>query len=159
MAILITVAPVNDSPVCSAVVPSVSTLWPPNHRLEPVGFSGATDVDGDVLTYTVTSIFQDEPTNTQGDGNTAIDGFGVGTAQALVRAERVGVPQAPGDGRVYHIGVRVTDGSGASCTSELLVGVPHDQSPQRSTPVDGGALYDSTVPNLPISGATSRGRR
>ena len=156
---MITVAPVNDSPVCSAVVPSVSTLWPPNHRLEPVGFSGATDVDGDVLTYTVTSIFQDEPTNTQGDGNTAIDGFGVGTAQALVRAERVGVPQAPGDGRVYHIGVRVTDGSGASCTSELLVGVPHDQSPQRSTPVDGGALYDSTVPNPPISGATSRGRR
>src|SRR5207302_11074002 len=116
-----------------------------------IGISGATDVDGDALTYTVTGIFQDEKTNAEGDGNTAIDGFGVGTNQAVVRAERAGTPQAPGDGRVYHIRFRATDPGGLSCTGEVRVGVPHDQSPQRINPVDGGAIYDSTVANPPVA--------
>jgi len=148
----IAVASVNDSPVCTAVVPNVSSIWPPNHQLVTVTLSGATDLEGDMLTYLVTGIFQDELTNAEGDGNTAIDGFGVGTSQATIRAERIGTPQAPGDGRVYHIRYRVTDPFGGSCASEVKVGVPHDQSPERINPVDGGAVYDSTVANPPVTG-------
>jgi thrombospondin type 3 repeat protein/PKD domain-containing protein len=133
----------NEAPSCSAAAPSVSIIWPPNHQLVDVTLAGITDADGDPLTYTVVSIYQDEPTNTVGDGNTPIDGYGVGTATAQVRAERSGTPKVPGDGRVYHIKYTVTDTLGTSCTATVKVGVPHDQG-QRRVPVDGGAIYKST---------------
>ena len=65
-------------------------------------------------------------------------------ATAQVRAERVGDPKVPGDGRVYHIGFTADDGKGGICTGTVRVGVPHDQG-GGATPVNGGALYDSTV--------------
>jgi hypothetical protein len=133
----------NTAPVCT-IAPSVTSIWPPNHKLVSVTASGATDVDGGPLTYSVVSIFQDEPTNTTGDGNTAIDGFGVGTSTAQVRAERVGDPKTPGNGRVYHITFSVTDSLGLTCQSTVQVGVPHDQS-GKVQPIDGGPIYNSTV--------------
>jgi hypothetical protein len=139
----------NTAPVCSALAPSISSIWPPNHKLVvSVTASGATDVDGGPLTYSVVSIFQDEPTNTTGDGNTAIDGFGVGTSTAQVRAERVGDPKTPGNGRVYHITFSVTDSLGLTCQSTVQVGVPHDQS-GKVQPIDDGPLYNSTVAGPP----------
>ena len=64
----------NAAPVCN-IVPSQASIWPPNHKMVSITASGATDADGGTLTYSVVSIFQDEPTNTTGDGNTAIDGL------------------------------------------------------------------------------------
>ena len=122
-------------PACSNASPSTDTIWPPNHQFVAVDVLGVTEV-------TITSIWQDEPVDTVGDGRFTPDGQGVGTSTAEVRAERVGTPQVPGDGRVYHIGFYATDGNGR-CSGEVLVGVPHDQD---SVPVDGGALYDSTIP-------------
>jgi hypothetical protein len=136
--VTVTVAGVNDPPVCTAATPSKSLLWPPNHRRVPITVSGVTDVDGDPITITITSIFQDEPTNKRGDGNTAIDGF-IGTGTASIRAERAG----NGDGRVYHIGFTATDGAGGACNRTVLVGVPHDN--HGAAPVNGGPLYNSTV--------------
>jgi hypothetical protein len=81
---------------------------------------GVTDPDGDPLTFSIRSIFQDEPTHGSGDGETAIDGFGVGTSRASVRAERSGQR----DGRVYRIGFTATDPGGLSCTGDVIVGVP-----------------------------------
>jgi hypothetical protein len=142
----------NAAPVCT-IAPSITSIWPPNHKLVvSVTASGATDVDGGPLTYTVVSIFQDEPTNTTGDGNTAIDGFGVGTSTAQVRAERVGDPKTPGNGRVYHITFSVTDSLGLTCQAAVQVGVPHDQS-GKVQPVDDGPLYDSTVAGPPPAAA------
>ena len=43
----------------------------------------------------------------RGDG---IDGAGVGTASGMVRTERSGSAQNPGNGRVYHIFFTPTDG-------------------------------------------------
>jgi hypothetical protein len=86
----------------------------------------------------------DEPTNTSGDGNTAIDGAGVGTDTAEVRAERTGDKKVPGNGRVYHIGFTADDGNGGSCSGTVSVGVPHDQG-KNTVLVDDGPLYDSTV--------------
>ena len=51
--------------------------------------------------------------------------------------------KTPGNDRVYHIGFTADDGHSGSCSSEVLVGVPHDQ--RGTPPVDEGALYDSTA--------------
>ena len=94
------------------------------------------DPDGDPLSITIDSIFQDE--RVRGPGNHHPDGQGVGTSTAEVRAERDG----RGDGRVYHISFTADDGLGGICMGEVLVGVPHDRN---SSPIDGGPLYDSTI--------------
>ncbi len=129
----------NDDPDCSGAVPSESALWPPNHKMKNIGIGNVTDPDGDNVTITIDSIFQDEPTNGLGDGDKSPDGTGVGTDTAQVRAERSGA----GDGRVYHISFTADDGEGGTCTGEVLVSVPHDQS--GAAAVDQGALFDSTV--------------
>jgi hypothetical protein len=80
----------NAAPVCTAAVASPNLLWPPNHKMVPIQILGVTDPDGNPVSLIVTSIFQDEPTNDTGDGNTSIDGAGVGTSTPSVRAERSG---------------------------------------------------------------------
>ena len=101
-------------------------------------------VDGDDISITVTSIMQDEPVDTLGNGNFTPDGRGVRTGTAEVRAERAGSKKVPGNGRVYHINFTADDGNGGSCSGEVIVGVPHEKG---SAPVDDGApLYDSLVP-------------
>lgn len=128
----------NHNPVCTAVTAGPD-LWPPNHKLRSVTLSGATDADGDTLSWTVTGVTQDEPTNGLGDGDTPIDAV-LGTGPKLqLRAERSGL----GDGRVYRIALSVSDGRGGSCTVVAKVGVPHDQSPTGIVPVDSGVVYNS----------------
>jgi hypothetical protein len=128
----------HTTPVCSAAAASPSLLWPPNHKLVPIEIDGVTDADGSAVTLSVVSIFQDEPTYGLGDGDTPIDGFGVGTSTAIVRAERSGT----GNGRVYHIKFTAT-ANGLSCSGDVTVGVPHDMGNGR-TPIDDGPQYDST---------------
>ena len=135
----------NEPPDCSEAVPSIDTIWPPNHKFVPVNILGVTDPDGDDVTITIDSIFQDEPVDTVGDGNFTPDGQGTGTDTAEVRAERIGTKQVPGNGRVYHIMFTADDGNGGLCSGEVFVGVPHDQG-GGVVPVDEGALYDSTLP-------------
>ena len=130
----------NEAPDCSLALPSVDSLWPPNHKFVEVDILGVTDPDGGVVTVTVDSIFQDEPVDSTGDGSFAPDGMGVGTSSAELRAERDG----GGNGRVYHVGFTAEDGQGGSCTGEVLVGVPKNKG-KKGAPVDDGALFDSTV--------------
>jgi len=139
MAIIETCGTANDDPDCSGAFPSVSTLWPPNHKMKSITIANVTDPDGDNVTITIDNIFQDEPTNGLGDGDQSPDGAGIGTSTAEVRAERSGI----GDGRVYHISFTADDGNGGTCTGEVLVSVPHDQG--GAAAVDQGALFDSTV--------------
>jgi uncharacterized repeat protein (TIGR01451 family) len=130
---------VNHNPVCSAVSAGPN-LWPPNHKWVWSTITGVTDADGNPVTVAITGIWQDEPTNGLGDGDTAIDGqLGPGNSFA-VRAERSGT----GDGRVYHVNFSASDGVGGSCTGSATIGVPHDQGPSVG-PVDGGALYNSLL--------------
>ncbi len=130
----------NQPPVCTAARPSVGTLWPPNHRLVDVAVLAVTDPEGDPIVVTIDSIFQDEPVGGLGDGNTAPDGFGVGTSTASVRAERDGA----GNGRVYHVAFTAGDGHGGSCSSVIQVSVPVSQR-MGGAFVDDGALFDSTA--------------
>jgi Big-like domain-containing protein len=131
----------NQPPVCDDAVPSVSALWSPNHKLVPINVLGVTDPDGDPVTINIDSIFQDEPVDGLGDGNTSPDGAGVGTATASVRAERAG----GGNGRVYHISFTASDGNGGTCDGTVLVAVPKSKG-VKGAAVDGGVLYDSTAP-------------
>ncbi|MCG3208154.1 MAG: hypothetical protein FOGNACKC_01756 [Anaerolineae bacterium] len=137
----ITVNSVNDAPVCGDVTPSVSTIWPPNHQWVPVTVSGVTDIEGDPISISISSIAQDEPTNGQGDGDTSPDGQGLGSDTAQVRAERAG----KGNGRYYHIGFSASDGNGGTCTGTVQVSVPKSQG-KNGAAVDGGPLYNSTQP-------------
>lgn len=134
----------NRPPDCSGAAASLAQLWPPNHQFNDLSITGVTDPDGDPITTTITGIRQDEPVNGLGDGNTCPDGSGIGTSTASVRAERTGDPNVPGDGRVYHISFRASDGRGGSCLGEVTTCVPHDQRPGHAC-VDEGALFDSTV--------------
>ncbi len=132
----------NRPPDCSEAGPSIDIIWPADHKFVPVNVLGVTDPEQDEIAITIESIYQDEPVDTYGDGSFTPDGQGVGTDTAQVRAERAGTKKVPGNGRVYHIGFSADDGHGGSCWGEVLVGVPHDI---KDTPVDEGALYDSTA--------------
>ena len=134
-------APPNNPPDCSQAHASLANLWPPNHKFKSVNVIGVTDLYGDPITISITSIFQDEEVNGKGDGNTSPDGKGIGSETAEVRAER----QGSGNGRVYHIGFTASDGKGGTCSNTVLVGVPKSQG-KKGTAVDDGALYDSTLP-------------
>jgi len=133
--------PTNQPPVCDQAFPSVASLWPPNHKPVDVGVSGITDPDGDAVTLNVTGITQDEPVNGLGDGDTSPDGFGVGTPQAQVRAERSGT----GNGRVYAVHFAADDGKGGQCLGSVNVAVPHDKG-KGAIAIDDGQAYDSTQP-------------
>jgi predicted extracellular nuclease len=130
----------NAPPNCSETMPSKDLIWPPNHKLVPIGILGVTDPDGDEFTVTINSIFQDEPVNSTGDGKFAPDGFGVGASSASIRAERKG----SGNGRVYHIGFTAQDDRGGQCSGFVVVGVPKSKG-KKESPIDDGPIYDSTV--------------
>lgn len=124
-------SPENLPPDCGSVATDTTTLWPPNHDLRTVTARGGTDPEGDAVTLAVTSVTQDEPLDDSGDGTTIADAErgGLPSDTVRLRAERSG----NGDGRVYRLNVVVTDSDGASCSTMLSIGVPHDK---RRAPVD-----------------------
>ena len=132
----------NRPPICDDAAPSIDRLWPPNHKFVDVTVLGVVDPDGDPVTISVDGIFQDEPTDTFGDGSFVPDGTGVGTDTASVRAERSGNKHVPGNGRVYYIGFTAADGIGGICEGVVEVGVPHDV---KDIPIGEGPLFDSTM--------------
>ena len=114
----------NVPPICTAAATRVD-MWPANHKERYVTIAGVTDPDGGTPRIRFTSILQDEPTDSEGQGNTKQDaGIESNGARAWVRAERTGT----GDGRVYIIAFTATDEHDASCSGTVTAGVPHDQS-------------------------------
>ena len=132
----------NQPPDCSNAAPSISEIWPPNHKMVNISITGVTDPDGDPVTVTVTGITQDEPLNGLGDGDTSPDGA-ISGPTAQVRAERAGTPKVPGNGRVYVISFTASDGKGGTCDGSVKVCVPHDQRPGHVC-IDDGQNYNST---------------
>jgi uncharacterized repeat protein (TIGR01451 family) len=127
---------VNHNPVCTGLVAGPD-LWPPNHKYRRVRVRGATDPDGNPLTYVVNHVTQDEPLNGAADGNTNLDAKpGRASNRVWLRAERQGTR----NGRVYGIWTTVTDGLGGSCTGTAFVGVPRDRGAHH-TPIDSGQLF------------------
>ena len=133
----------NKPPLCTTAAASLSTLWPPNHKLVNVGIDGVSDPEGGPVTVVVTGVRQDEPTNGLGDGDTAVDAVIHTDGTVDLRAERAGTPKVPGDGRVYHVTFMATDSADATCAGVVTVCVPHDMGAHKVC-VDEGPLYDST---------------
>jgi len=136
----LTVAPLNEAPDCTAAAPSLTELWPPNHRFGfvPVAIRGITDSDGDSVTVTVLGVSSDEVVDDGGDGRTCPDAI-IDGSQAQLRAERSGL----GDGRVYTIRFRADDGRGGACVDSVTVCVPHDQgSPAHC--IESALVVDAT---------------
>ncbi len=119
----------NRPPDCSHVTATPDTLWPPNHKLVPLSLSGATDPDGDQVTLTISGVTQDEPTGSSPDAV-----LGPASNDVSLRPERDG----SGDGRVYRIAFKATDGRGGECTGTATVVVPHDH---------GSAAVNSAPPS------------
>jgi hypothetical protein len=128
----------NHNPDCSGASPSISHIWPPNHKMVNIQITGVTDYDGDSTAITVTGITQDEPVNDTGDGNTFPDANGIETDNAQVRAERSG----EGDGRVYEIFFTADDGRDGECSGSVSVCVPHDKGKGNEC-IDNGQDFSS----------------
>jgi hypothetical protein len=106
-------------------------LWPPNHSMHKVEArvrvrdSCSGDDDLEVVLVDVKS---NERDNSTGDGKTTNDIQGADTGSddrnVMLRAERKG----NGNGRIYTLTYRVTDGSGNETDAEVNVHVPHDAS-------------------------------
>jgi len=124
--------PPNTAPDCSGVQPSPSRLWSPNHKFRLVSLVGASDPDGDALSYEVRSVTQDEPVLRGVDAR-----GGELSNQVWLRAERLG----KGDGRVYRIEYLAQDGHGNACDGTAKVVVPHDRA--HPAALDSGGSFDS----------------
>lgn len=119
-------------PDCSGLTADATELSPPNHKFRTITVSGATDIDGDPLTYSIVDVRQDEPAGSEPDAQL------VSGNEVNIRAERDG----RGNGRVYEIAVVVTDeADGGTCTGTVTVSVPHDQS--GAAAINDGALHPS----------------
>ena len=126
---------VNDPPVCTLAQASPNLLWPPNHTMVPVSITGVTDPNNHAVTFTFTSVTQDEPINGLGDGDMSPDAAVSGN-QILLRAERAGT----GNGRVYVVHFTATDAEGAHCSGTVRVSVPHSK---KDPAIEGPQLYNS----------------
>jgi hypothetical protein len=139
--VTVTVRDVNQAPACGLAQPTASVLWPPNHKLVRIRIAGVADPEDHDVQVTITGVKQDEPVNGSGDGDTSPDAVLQGES-VLVRAERSG----NGTGRVYKVTFKAQDGSGAACTGNVLVCVPHNHG---AACVNEGTIYDSTSPHGP----------
>jgi hypothetical protein len=118
--ILIDNRPPNAPPDCSGVIASPGEVWPPSRGFVSVALSGATDPDGESVTYTIEGVTQDEPVRSTGDRTSPDARPGGDSASVRLRAER----SPKGDGRVYRIVFTVLDVRGGSCSGLATVGVP-----------------------------------
>ncbi len=142
--VTITVLDTNAPPACELAQPSVSTLWPPNHKLVPVTILGVADPDDEDVAITITAVTQDEPVDGLGDGDTAPDAVIQGDT-VLIRAERAGGGNgsAGGNGRVYVIHFQADDGVGGVCSGTVRVSVPHSK---KAACVEDALGFNSTGP-------------
>jgi hypothetical protein len=122
----------NAAPDCSGVQPGPNRFWAPNHKFRLINLAGATDPDGDALSYEIRSVTQDEPVLRGPDAKRA-ERFD----QVWLRAERRG----KGDGRVYRIEYLASDGEGNACDGIVSVDVPHDRAHPAAG--DSGGSFDS----------------
>eukprot|EP00481_Brizalina_sp_1-RS-2013_P002570 TRINITY_DN67_c0_g1_i3.p1 TRINITY_DN67_c0_g1~~TRINITY_DN67_c0_g1_i3.p1 ORF type:complete len:173 (+),score=29.68 TRINITY_DN67_c0_g1_i3:149-667(+) len=99
---------------------------PYNHKMITVAIEGVVDLetDGELITYNIISIQQDEPVCGTGSGDTEFDAICSikNQNQIEIRRERSGNQ----DGRFYHIAFQAFDNLQNDCTGTITVGIGHD---------------------------------
>lgn len=118
-----------DAPTV-APIPSVSQLWPPNHKLVPVTIEANAYDDSGGPVYLDVSVMSSEPPDGQGDGSTEpdwiVDGVEEGPGGMIylqLRSERSG----KGEGRTYTVTIVATDAYGNSSSAQVNIIAPHDK--------------------------------
>ena len=109
----------TTAPSIGSVSASRSVLSPPNHKMIDItiAYQVAEVTAAPVCSL---SVFSNEALNGQGDGNTSIDWQVLGPNRVQLRSERAGA----GNGRIYTITIRCTDGSGNTGSATTTVSVP-----------------------------------
>jgi hypothetical protein len=111
-------------PTITSVTPSVTTLWPADHRMEAVTVDVSVRDDAGIAACVVTEIASNEVADAHGEGSTAADWSIDGPLNVSLRAERFG----RGDGRIYTITVRCEDVAGNVSIASGEVAVAHNQA-------------------------------
>jgi hypothetical protein len=110
----------NNPPDCSTVHVVSGSMTSPDGGFRTIQLAGGVDPDGDPVSITITRIRQDEPVTDSAD-KTSPDAVASGSSDRVdLRAER----NPKGDGRVYEISFRASDGKGGSCSGAVRVTVP-----------------------------------
>ena len=121
-------------PVIQSITATPSTLWPPNHRMVPIRLNVRATDDCGPVTWRISSIHSSEAVDAIGSGHTSPDWLIAGPHRAMLRAERSG----RGPGRVYTIGVEVSDLSGNTTNGNVYVTVPHSRGHGNAGNGNGG---------------------
>lgn len=112
-------------PAASAAMPSVASLWPPNHQMVPVTIAvSVADACDTEARCRITGVTSNEPENGLGDGDTSPDWNITGDLTLSLRAERAG----NGTGRTYTVVLDCRDSAGQATTRTAIVTVPSSQS-------------------------------
>jgi hypothetical protein len=115
---------------------SVTSLWPPNHRLVNVGLQATVMDDQDPNPMVHVHVFGDEDDEeSTGDGRHSPDAKNIDLGTLRLRAERKG----NADGRVYLIVVTATDAAGNTGFDCCTVVVPRDRSARSRAAVNAQA--------------------
>jgi len=120
-----------------------------------ITLSGATDLDGDTLSYHIDGVTQDEYVTGIGDDtfpDAALTAAGASSNQVFVRSEA----NSKFNGRVYRIGYSVSDGHGGTCsgsagpsgTTTAKVGVQRKKG--TSAIDDGDAMSWDSLTGAPV---------
>lgn len=120
-----TVAVVDTTPpVITNACASVTSLWPPNHKMVTVTIKATVADNCGPAKWRIIKVQSNEPANGKGDGNTSPDWKICGDHSVSLRAERAG----PGSGRIYTITIQAKDNSGnVSDPTTVTVTVPKSQ--------------------------------
>jgi hypothetical protein len=105
----------NRPPDCSGVTATPDSIGQMRDKLALITLLGATDPDGDTLSYHIDGVTQDEYVTGVGDDtfpDAALTSAGASSNQVLVRSEA----NTHFNGRVYRIAYTVSDGNGGSCS-------------------------------------------
>ena len=110
----------NSPPDCSTVHVISGAMTTPDGGFRTIQLGGGVDPDGDPVSITITRVRQDEPVTDSAD-KTSPDAVAGGSSDRVeLRAER----NPKGDGRVYEVSFRASDGQGGTCSGAVRMTVP-----------------------------------
>jgi hypothetical protein len=118
---------VDNTPPSIDVTVSPTSLWAPNHSMQPIVATVQVTDNCPGVSFVLTSVTSSEPDNGLGDGNTINDiqdaALGTPDTEISLRAER----QGSGDQRIYTVTYTATDASNNGDQAVAVVVVPKSQ--------------------------------
>jgi hypothetical protein len=118
---------VDNTPPSIDVTVSPTSLWAPNHKMEPIVATVQVTDNCPGVSFALTSVTSNEPDNGLGDGDTSGDiqdaAIGTPDTEISLRAER----QGSGNGRIYTVTYAATDASNNGDQAVAVVVVPKSQ--------------------------------